>query len=51
MLLRAIDAVEKGENAPAVQPETHNNMRPYDNFVKADQDWRALFDPETKAKW
>ena len=51
MLLRAMEAVEKGGDAPGADPQTHNNMRPYDNFVKAGQDWREIFESETKAKW
>jgi hypothetical protein len=51
MLLRAIDAVEKGGEAPGADPQTHRDMRPFDNFVKAGEDWRAIFEPETKAKW
>ncbi len=51
MLLKAIDAVEAGGAPPGVEPSTHNNIRPYDGFVRAGEDWRAKFDPETKAKW
>jgi hypothetical protein len=51
MLLRAIDTVEKGGEAPGADPQTHRGMRPFDNFVKAGEDWRAIFEPETKAKW
>jgi phenylpropionate dioxygenase-like ring-hydroxylating dioxygenase large terminal subunit len=51
MLLRAIDAVEAGEAAPGVMPESHRDMRPYDDFVRAGQDWRAVFDTQTRAKW
>ena len=51
MLLRAIDTVEKGGEAPGADPQTHRGMRPFDNFVKAGEDWRAIFESETKAKW
>ena len=51
MLLRAIDSVEKGGEAPGADPQTHRDMRPFDNFVRADQDWREVFGSETKAKW
>ena len=37
--------------APGADPQTHRDMRPFDNFVKAGEDWRAIFEPETKAKW
>ena len=51
MLLRAIDAVEKGGEAPGADPQTHRDMRPFDHFVKAGQDWREVFAPEIRAKW
>ena len=51
MLLKAIDTVAEGGAPPGLDPATHNNMRAYDDFVKAGADWRAVFEPNTKAKW
>ncbi len=51
MLLRAIDAVAVGGAAPGADPATHRGMRPYDDFVRAGEDWWAKFEPEIKAKW
>ena len=51
ILLRAIDAVEKGEAPPGLDPQTHRDMRAYDDFIKAGDDWRTVFGHEIKAKW
>ena len=51
MLLEATYAVERGEKAPGIDPESHGNVRPYDAMVAAGVDWRAAFADELTAKW
>ena len=51
MLLKAIDQAAAGETPAGVDPATHRDVRAYDDFVKAGQDWRDAILPHTKAKW
>ncbi len=51
MLLEAVQEVAQGKTPRGVDPATHRNVRPYDDFVRADQDWRSVFDPQIVAKW
>jgi phthalate 4,5-dioxygenase oxygenase subunit len=51
MLLKAIDTAEEGGTPPGLDPETHRNVRAYDDFVKAGSDWWELFKPNIEAKW
>jgi phenylpropionate dioxygenase-like ring-hydroxylating dioxygenase large terminal subunit len=51
LLLEACDAVERGEMPRGASPATHQNIRPFDNFLAKDQDWREAFAPELHAKW
>ena len=51
LLLEACDAVERGEDPRGCDPQTHRNVRPYDNFLPRDADWREAFASELVAKW
>lgn len=51
LMMRSIDAVAQGEDPPGVNPESHGNVRPHDNYLPADADWRATFESELAAKW
>ena len=51
LMLRSVDAVANGEDPPGVDPESHRNVRPHDNYVEAGADWRETFLPELAAKW
>jgi phthalate 4,5-dioxygenase len=51
LLLDATRAVERGEKPLALDPASYRNVRPYDNLVPADQDWREVFAQELVAKW
>ena len=43
MMLDATRAVERGESPRATDPSTYRNVRPYDNFIKPDEDWKIVF--------
>ena len=51
LMLRSIDMVSEGADPPGLDPETHGSVRPHDNYVAANADWRPLFEPELVAKW
>jgi phthalate 4,5-dioxygenase oxygenase subunit len=51
LLLEATYDVADGKAPRGSAPQSHNDMRPYDNFVKAGDDWKAIFAPEIKAKF
>ena len=51
LLLEATYDVEKGKAPRGSDPHSHSGMRPYDNFVKAGQDWKLIFADEIKAKF
>jgi hypothetical protein len=51
LLLEAVRDAEQGRMPRGLDPATHRNVRPYDDYVRADQDWRSVFDPEIVAKW
>jgi phenylpropionate dioxygenase-like ring-hydroxylating dioxygenase large terminal subunit len=51
MLLEATYAIERGEEAPGIDPKSHGNVRPYDAVVPAGVDWREAFADELVAKW
>jgi hypothetical protein len=51
LLLEACDAVERGENPRGATPASHRNVRPYDDFLPPDKDWREAFASELVAKW
>ena len=50
-LLEATYAIERGEEAPGIDPKSHGNVRPYDAVVPAGVDWREAFADELVAKW
>ena len=51
LLLEACDAVARGEDPPGSDPASYCNVRPYDNFLTHDADWREAFASELVAKW
>ncbi len=51
LLLEACDVVEAGHRPRGADPQTHRNIRPYDDHLAADRDWHADFAPELVAKW
>lgn len=51
LMLRSIDAVARGEDPPGVDPRTHGQVRPYDDYLPAGADWRQFFEKELTAKW
>ncbi len=50
-VLRSIDGVANGETPPGVEPSTHNNIRPHDEYLPEGVDWRVEFARELQAKW
>ena len=51
LLLEATHEVEAGRTPRGTDPRKHGHMRPHDNFVKAGDDWRKVFEEEIKAKF
>jgi hypothetical protein len=51
LLLEAVDVVERGGAPRGVDPAAYRNVRPYDNFLGRDKDWRDAFASELVAKW
>ena len=51
LLLEAIEELKENKSPRGCDPSTHRSVRPYDAFVKAGEDWRAIFDPQIIAKW
>ena len=50
-LLDAIRDVEDGRQPPAVDPNSHGKMRPFDTIVPMGEDWRKVMEPELATKW
>jgi len=51
LLLEATDRVESGETPRGIEPATYRHIRPYDDYVPKDGDWRVQFAPDLIAKW
>ncbi len=51
IMLEAINDVAEGRPPRGVTPAAQSNIRPYDGFMKVDDDWREVFGPELVAKW
>jgi len=51
LLLEATDTVAAGGTLRATDPATYRSVRPYDDYVARDRDWREQFAPELVAKW
>lgn len=51
LLLEATYAVERGERPRGTNPEAYRNIRPYDDFVDGEADWRQALVKELLAKW
>jgi phthalate 4,5-dioxygenase len=51
LLLEATDAVAGGKKPRGIDPATYRDVRPYDDYVPKDGDWRKQFAPELTAKW
>jgi phenylpropionate dioxygenase-like ring-hydroxylating dioxygenase large terminal subunit len=51
MLLEAVDAVERGETPPGVDPLKHRDVRPHEGILKDGGDWREAFAVEGAARW
>jgi hypothetical protein len=51
LLLDAIEINEKGGNPPGLRAESTRAIRPHDNIVAKNQDWRNQFAQELIAKW
>ncbi len=51
ILLGAINAVNSGEAAPALDPDLTKDVRAHDGLVPANAEWREVFGDAWKAKW
>jgi phenylpropionate dioxygenase-like ring-hydroxylating dioxygenase large terminal subunit len=51
IMLEAIQDVANGKPPRGVEPRTQRSIRPYDGFMKVEEDWREAFGPELVAKW
>lgn len=51
ILLEATRAVERGEDPPAVNPETTCHLRGHDSVIPIDADWRQVLAGEMAARW
>ncbi len=51
LLLEATDAVTAGNAPRGVDPTCSRNVRPYDDYVPRDGEWRDAFASELAAKW
>ena len=51
LLLEATTDVEEGRTPRGVAPETHREVRPYDDIVPPGKTWRESFGDEVLAKW
>jgi phthalate 4,5-dioxygenase len=51
LLLESVDAVASGKKARGTDPSTYRTVRPYDDYVPKNGDWREQFATELVAKW
>ncbi|MFZ9501880.1 MAG: Rieske 2Fe-2S domain-containing protein [Beijerinckiaceae bacterium] len=51
IMLEAIQDVAEGKPPRGLDPATHRGIRPYDGFMKVEEDWRDVFGKELVAKW
>jgi nitrite reductase/ring-hydroxylating ferredoxin subunit len=51
LLLEAIEAVARGERPKGSDPESYRGVRPYDDYLAAEANWRDAFAAELAAKW
>ncbi len=51
LLLEAVNAVERGDRPRGTDSKMYRGIRPYDDFLKRDDDWHTAFAHELVAKW
>ena len=51
IMLEAIQDVADGKPPRGVDPKAQSGVRPYDGFMKVDEDWRQAFGSELVPKW
>jgi phthalate 4,5-dioxygenase len=51
MLLEATRAVERGEDPPALKPESTRDIRGHDSVIAIDVDWRKALASDLASKW
>jgi phthalate 4,5-dioxygenase oxygenase subunit len=51
LMIDATRQVERGERPKGAEPATHRSVRPYEQVLPKDQDWRQAFAAELVAKW
>lgn len=50
-LFEAIDDVEAGKDPRGVDPRTYARIRPYDDMLEGDEDWKQKWASNLAAKW
>jgi hypothetical protein len=51
LLLEGTHAVERGECPRGTDPSAYRHVRPYDDIIDGDTDWRQVMAKELVAKW
>ena len=51
LLLEATHTIERGEHPRGTDPSTYRHVRPYDDIIDANADWRHVMAKELAAKW
>jgi len=51
IMLEAINDVAEGRKPRGLDAQTQASIRPYDGFMKVEDDWREVFGTELVAKW
>jgi len=51
LLLEGTHAVERGERPRGTDPSTYRHVRPYDDIIEGNADWRQVMAKELMAKW
>jgi phthalate 4,5-dioxygenase oxygenase subunit len=51
LMLDAVRDAERGALPRGVHPDTHRTLRPHDDIIRGDADWRSAFAKDIVAKW
>jgi phthalate 4,5-dioxygenase oxygenase subunit len=51
LLLEAVDEAERGGTPRGTDPQTYRLLRPFDDFIAKDRDWREEFAKDLIARW
>jgi len=51
LMLEAVTDVAEGRRPKGVDPKIHSRIRPYDGFMKTNDDWKEVFAAELTPRW